>query len=291
VRTNKSGPRFSVKCCLTTVILIKAVFLSAQVQPVTPGSPNDLDNKFTPAKSTVFNASDSYSSGSGSGGESFKNVIKNNISLWPRGIAAFGYERFLTDEISMEGWLGVAYKKDQIFTAFGSAADESFGDSQSDIRLEPIYNCGKQTGSSLYYGASVKFHYSGWWYFTDVDFAFLELGVRSYSNKLNIASFSSNSNYNYYNAPIVGSAAVKVQHINYILNYGIRLTTEGKIKTSHEFYVGAGIRSSTYDSFTRTENQNNYPYPNSPDTYSKNGTQARETFFMFLVGYELGFGF
>jgi hypothetical protein len=266
----------------------------AQVKVVQPGTPNDLDQKFTPGTNSVLNNQNSDGGGSsdnsGSDAE-FDNVVKNNLAFWPRNIAAFGYERFFSEYISLEAWVGLAFKKDIVFGTMGSQSDMIFenGPAVSVLSLQSIYKYGKNNGVSPYLGASLKIHYSGIWsYWYDENNSYIEIGVRSYSNKLDVASYALLNPNGSDAVSFSGSTDVKVKHINYVMNYGLRFTTDGKIKTSHELYTGFGLRLMTYDAFSSEQINNGFGYS---EVYRKNGEQQKTMTLMYVLGYILGFGF
>jgi hypothetical protein len=269
-----------------------SVHTFAQVKVVEPGKPNELDKKFVPGGNSVLNPTGSANtSSSDNGGENsapdFKNVIKNNCALWPRGIAAFGYERFLTDEISLEAMIGVAYNKDPIFSTIGSAVDIS--DNQSSaISLYEMYRYGKKNGTSIYFSGSVKFHFSGWSYWNDNN-SYIELGMRTYGNKLDVTLLKNNYNANNPGS-FVGATDIKVKQNNYYVNFGYRFTTDGAVKTSHELYMGLGWRNLNYDAIRYNE----YVDPitnNTTYNYQKSSEKASFSSPLFIMGYILGFGF
>jgi hypothetical protein len=270
--------------------LVFFVSMKGQVKPVTPGSRNELDNKYSPGKSPAVKTNqDDVSSGSSSSDPDFKNVIKCNIALFPRCIAAFCYQYFIADEVSLEGWLGAVYKKDPIFAVFGSAIELSA--QYGALNLKDIYTYGVKKGIRPYLGASVKFHFSGLASWNENN-SFIEIGARSYSHKLDLSPIETATAKTYTPTYLSGDHTVIIKHLNYLVNFGFRFTTPGKIKTSHEFYTGLGWRTFTYDNFIRSEKKyqtgsgNGYYYE-----YSKNGTRKSGSSPLFVIGYILGFGF
>lgn len=279
------------------VLLMATMSLRAQVQPVQPGQPNELDKQYAPGGTSAFSSTgDNGPSASSSPNKSsepdFKNVVKNNIGLWPRSIAAFGYERFLTEDISAEGWLGTAYKRDGIFAFIGSdiSSTSSNVTQQNIVSLKNIYKYGKSNGIALYLGASVKFHFTGWNYYWGDNTSYLELGMRTYGNKLDISSLGSVNNGSGVTTEFSGDTDVNVRQVNYLVNYGYRFTTDGKVKTSHELYMGIGLRNVSYDAYEQQEIYNswlgNYEYK-----YIKTGVRLSSSMPLFVMGYILGFGF
>ena len=97
--------------------------------------------------------------------------------------------------------------------------------------------------------------------------------------------------YNY--TPLYNNLRIDVRQINFLLNYGIRFTTTGNIKTSHEFYCGLGLRNFYYnvtEKETVTIAQN---FPLSTITYEryyKTDAIENRKAAMVVFGYILGFG-
>ena len=288
-----------------------AFFYQAQTTTLKPGSPNELDQKYTPSGTAIFSESQSGSNANNNTGKSktseseFKNAVKCNIAMFTRSIAAFSYERFLSNEVSFEGSLGFAYKKDAMFETFGlSTTSSSSGSTQVQVKipLKVIYGYGKQNGMGYYFGGTIKFHfYNGCWYsnmysgmyggggFGNSDMeTYLELNVRGYSNKfLMVSDTSSTGSTQGAGNQYADNSFVNVRHMNYLLNYGVRFTTGGKIKTSHELYTGAGIRNVTYDLF---ESVTVSTFPLQIDKYTLTGQRGNSMTPIFVMGYILGFG-
>ena len=258
----------------------------AQVQPQKPGVPNDLDNKYSPGKSSVFkSAAVSSSSGGGSSDEGipFRNAVKCNFGMFPRRIAAFGYERFLSDQVGVEGWLGFVFGKDPIFSLMGTELSFSDSPGNSSIDISSIYQNGTHYQGGLFYGAAIRFNFDNY-YWTSAS-SYISFGLRGYSEKIDISALV-NQNYTSYSNSFEGSRIVDVRQLNYLLTYGYRFVTEGKVKTSHELYTAFGWRNLTHTAF-ETINDNN------GNSITRSTTAAKATFSGMLVGigYIFGIGF
>lgn len=284
----------SKKIIIAVFASLLLVLVKAQVTPVQPGIPNELDQKFSPGKTAILgqgNAVNSSGSSEPRPDVEFKNAIKNNLALWPRSIAAFGYERFLAEEISLEGWLGLSYNKDAIFGMTGS--ELNFSSTYNDpVRLNSIYQLGVRDGMSLYFAGSVKFHFGGWSYWNNNN-SYIELTMRKHANKLDVQAIKDNYNKNasqYNSGQFTGSTDVKVKHTCYLVNFGYRFTAGEKIMTSHEFYTGVGWRNVSYDYFARTQEWDPF-LGNYVNKIEKNGERKNGSSPLFVFGYILGFGF
>ncbi|MFN5183962.1 MAG: hypothetical protein ACK5D5_13150 [Bacteroidota bacterium] len=265
--------------------ILFCVSVYAQVQPMKPGQPNELDNKFSPSNSSIFKpGSNTGSNNKSSSGDDveFKNAIKCNVALLPRKIAAFGYERFLGEHIGAEGWLGFVFGKDPIFSVLGSQMIFDQGVGGSAIDLSDIMQSSTHYLGGLYYGAAIRFNFDS--YYWSGASSFISIGFRSYSQKLDISPLI-NQQYSSIYKSFEGSKIADLSQINYLLTYGYRLNTEGKIKTSHEFYFSTGIRNVSHSSYSSREGigDNTIYYPNS--------NKQNFTGFFFGMGYILGVGF
>lgn len=131
---------------------------------------------------------------------------------------------------------------------------------------------------------SIKFHFSGFSFWND-EGTYLELGFRNMRNNLDITPLI-NQQYNSPNYNFSGSPFVSLRQTQYLICYGYRFATTEKIKTSHEFYFGAGWRSGTYNSFSFDYSQNS----GTSEIY-QNGSRENFSSPIFVMGYILGFGF
>ena len=287
-------------------------FMFAQLKP---GPPNELDNKYSPGQSSIFNGSDANISNNNSnntppGAIEIKNLVKCNLALIPRNIFALSYERFFTDQISVEGSLGIAYNKDIIFGIMGTVLDfTTVNNNSTKLPLTKMYNDGKKSSSGLYTGAAVKFHfsggggcssgygyYSGWNWGNDAD-TYLELGFRYYGNHLGFTdpdgAMANAQSGNGSSAALYNGLTVDVRQVNYYINYGYRFTTTGNIKTSHELYVGVGLRNTYYDEVLQQQITTQAVFPQQGYTFNewyKTGVKLSASSPMFVMGYILGFG-
>jgi hypothetical protein len=146
--------------------------------------------------------------------------------------------------------------------------------------------------------------------------AFFSIGFKSYGEDFWDLSFFFNDGdpfndlyvflryeryaYNYLVASIIdnisvtGSQAFKI--VNNHLNYGIGFSAvkDGKIKTIHDFYLGAGVKFFSYTSFkTETIYNSNVGTSGSAiyTTEYKNAGKSTGLDFSVTFGYSIGFGF
>ena len=75
---------------------------------------------------------------------------------------------------------------------------------------------------------------------------------------------------------------------SFYMTYGYQFCTSGHIKTTHDFYIGAGIRSIKYDSFVEEQ-----PYVGGQQVtqYVNSGNRVSALLPSMVAGYVFGFGF
>jgi hypothetical protein len=252
------------------LLISQSVMLFAQV----PGKPNKLDETYTPAASLATKSSSSPSSSSD--GFDVRNNVKFNLGLLTRSIAAFEYERFLIDEISLIGGLGVAYGKDLFMSIASQMELDILETSSSSYSLSSITNKGVFAGNkNLYASLGIRFY---WDTYDNNRLDYVELGTRYYNNTLRIDDSSVN-----------GSPLVDVTNNNYYMKYGTQVVTTGRVKTVHDFYMGFGVRGTSYNVFENQEFIDSFG--NSRQELIK--SQKRERIFTpsIIMGYSFGFGF
>lgn len=250
----------------------------------TPGAPNELDNQFVPDKNSVFNSEgnageakddDSYSD--------INNIIKFNIGLLARSIAAFQYERRISDQITLEAGLGTCYNRDYVL----SVSSEIFGfrRSNNEIGVSELMTSSDFGGKSLYSSFSFRLRYDSYYWESE---PYFEINTRYYSNKFDITPIVNEYNSSYNGASIlVGTSDITVRNTCINLIYGIQIVTDGKIATTHDFYTGFGMRSLSFNKVIRDYDSNNtgiYTYTNTSERVKGMG-------FSFVCGYAFGFGF
>jgi hypothetical protein len=268
--------RFGVAGC-AVLFLLSSHFASGQKG----GAPNDLDKNYIPDKNSVLNAKGSVDKSDR--GFDCKNIIEFTPGLLIRNIFAVQYEHKFNEYLSLQGGLGFVYGKDLLQSVINSNGD-FFGNSSSTIKLGELLDKGTTLNKTAYLSAAIRVYTGTGGYYGYYDGSgFFEMGIRHYSNNLQISNKnSSGSSAQFLNDPVVDI----ISNI-YYLSYGGHLETDGKLPTTHNFYLGFGIRTTSYNSFT-TQGYNSY---NSNAVNVMSATD-RSNFLnpMVLFGYELGFG-
>ena len=271
-------------------LLINSVLFSQEEEKNTkPGKPNDLDKLYTPDKNSASPSNGSSSSGSTYGEK--KNFVKFNFALLARSTCGFFYERKITDWFSVQGGLGFCFGKD--YAQYLATEGEIFtlSPSNSKISLEKIQNNGtflSGVTNNPFLSGAVRFSFDGLyssWYGNDDRKSYLELSVRYYKHHYSLTTLP----YNNPGDKIIGGEDLSVKNTCYMLTWGSQIETDSKLVTSHEFYVGAGIRRSTYNIFTSTDPYNSFSSSNT--TYTNTLMEETIATPMFTIGYVLGFGF
>jgi hypothetical protein len=245
------------------------------------GAPNDLDKNYVPDKNSVLNSKGNADKSS----RAFdcKNIIEFTPGLLIRNIFAVQYEHKFNDYLSLQGGLGLVYGKDMLQAAL-NPADDFLGNTNSTVKLGDLLSKGITVNKTAYLSAAVRVYTNGGGYYGYYDGSgYFEVGFRHYSNSLQISGNPTAGN----GGQIVNDPIVDIKSNIYYLNYGFHLETDGKLPTTHNFFLGFGIRSTSYNSF---ESQNtNSNYSNSVNVMS---ATARESILTptVLFGYELGFG-
>ena len=274
--------KLTIKITALLLCLVSGI-LSAQE---TPGTPNELDKLFVPDKNSIFNSSGKTGDDNSNPSIDVKNVISFNPIMLPRGIAAFYYQRRLNDQISLQGGLGSCFNKDRILSFVSGITDDfanNNSNTQSTLLLNRIMQSADFSSTSLFASFSLRLNWTSYyWDYTP----YFEINTRYYSNKLKLSQLSDGGSAE----QIEGTPDVTIKNICFNLIYGFQYLTEGKIKTSHDFYFGMGMRSTSYDKFSSSTVQ-------TPGNYSSytlyTETSARATSFApsFIMGYAFGIGF
>lgn len=262
------------------MLLIAAGSLNAQQ---TPGPPNELDNQFVPDKNSVFNSEGTTGDGKDNSDYSEnKNIIKFNIGLLARSIASFQYERRISDQITLEGGLGMCYNRDFIL----SFSSELFGlnNKSNEIGLYELMTNSDFGGKTLYSSLSFKLRYDSYYWDSE---PYFELNTRLYSNKFDMTPIVNEYATSYNGATLVGTPDITVRNTCVNIIYGVQYVTGGKISTTHDFYSGFGMRNISYNKVTRdydSNYSNNYIYTNTSEKLKGVG-------FSFVCGYAFGIEF
>ena len=255
------------------------------------GTVNDLDKLYVPDKGSVFNeGSERNLAKEVKEGPDFHNVIEFHGGYLLRNIFALQYERRLTDQFSVQAGLGKVFGTDRIQALISPDDINLLGNTGSAPSSEPlgkILTDGTYKGSNLYFSLAFRLYYQRGYlfnYYNDGNHGgYLEAGIRYYGNKMNYQTPESDPTV------IAPVSTIDVKSTIYYMNFGFYFATDGKPRTTHHFYMGLGIRNSSFDELAGKEVNGQYGGSASVDVLTPN----RETLLypVFQLGYELGLGF
>lgn len=260
----------------------------------------ELDLKYTPPKNSILgggaNGSNNNDANTSSQSEAkqYKNVIKLNLSSIPRSIVAFEWEHTITEAFSVNSTLGVCYGYDRIQRGLSGEFDLGNNSSSSISFRDILFQSKPATGMKLYYGAGARFYGDYYWLNSDVD-KYFELGFRVYSYVVDVKTISSPDNQNYGSGFfIIGSNQDKIRNFNLTFKYGIQIVGgKGKVKNTHDLFIGTGLNIASFDSFDRKEVTyiDQYGSTATGEGYQLSGTRESKVMPLFLAGYVFGLGF
>jgi hypothetical protein len=271
----------------TSICLLTFIFFINLCSAQEPGRPNELDKLYTPLGNQV-NTSSGKKSSSSSSFDGTGTFIKINPALLLRNTWAVGVEQYLGDYISLQANIGYQYGRDYIseFSAYMSL--NPFDKKSSSIELPNIYSIGAFHSGGLFLAAAAKVVFNP----GDYGSLYGEFGVRRNSTSIMVNQQTASGHYmDYY---IKGNNYVNLQHTMFYLNYGYQFITEGRIKTSHELYLGFGANATSYNVFESNKIQvDRYGYGFLSEVENHYATGRRENHWnmTFLAGYVFGIGF
>jgi hypothetical protein len=242
----------------------------------TPGG-NELDSKYTPNSSSVFNNSVRKNNDpNGSADISFHQALKFSPTLLARQKVALFYERGFGAVTACLG-LGKAFGKD-ILQDIGFTAFTDFYDAKvlapGDIVNNSIYY-----GSGLYASFSMKVFFSG----TAFDGGFVEFNYKK-------------DKFSYYLNPTVDSRRITNGNVvDFTMNafsfgYGYAGVSGVHSNITHEFFFNSGIKLFNISRFDKVDTNNGSG--NVDMTYRRSSQDIKARLLPTLnIGYVFGFGF
>lgn len=277
------------------VILTCCLMAGVRTTAQNSGPPNDLDKNYVPDKASLFNESNPGNvSGKSGAPVDYHNVIEWTPGLIFRNIFALHYERKLTRFFSVQGALGAVFGKDrmqQIENPTGDFFSGTNSQTGSSVPLGTMLSQGTFVGPNVFLGVAARLYFSGWSNYASryenysENRIYIDFGIRHYGNTITVSSTPNNSG----GAEISGTPTVNIRSTMYYLNWGYHLETEGKIVTTHNFFMGVGLRNSSYEAFKSTNVTG--AYGNTTTINSVTTTRESITLPTIHFGYELGFGF
>jgi len=242
--------------------------------------PNELDQTYTPPVNSIFDEDSKKNNVNSVAIADFRNVIRFNPFLLPRSVAAIGYERTLNDYIGLEGYLGYSYKLDWI-QAFGTAfsgGEFSMGNNQSAISVSEMIGNGIFKSGGIFSSLGLKVYMDG------TPFEGNYFGIQGRYNSFNLDL--NNLNYSFTSTEY---ATTTIRNITTVFQWGTSVIGgSAKLPIVHDFYIGIGIRRSSYDVYNE---QNITANGYNEIQYFKTNQRESNIGFSYVIGYSMGFGF
>ena len=149
------------------------------------------------------------------------------------------------------------------------------------------------SGGNLFTAASVRFFYENYYTsYESFNSGYFEIGLKFYSNNIRVddntsAYYLNNNNYN-----LTTGGLVTIRNAMYQITYGYELYTRGKVKTTHDFYIGLGVRNTSYNLFKLEDMYlTNQQGQSQLVAVNVKSTQRESTVLpAFMLGYVFGFG-
>jgi hypothetical protein len=251
--------------------------------PQVVAGPNELDEQYKPPKNSLFDE-DAEKKGDMEGyGIDFKNTIKFNPFLLGRSIFSIGYERKIFSVLTGSAYLGYNFKRDWIqalSTEFSDDNDVLFSSSKvSDVPLTSILRNGIFKSGGIYGSLGLRLYLDE----DHFDGSYIELQTRFNNYKLDFSNFES---YDGYLIATGSRSDVSINNSASYLVWGSQFCSTGKINTTHDFYLGIGLRTTSYNIFTYNSSSN---YDIQPD-YIISDKKESSNSISIIMGYAFGIG-
>jgi|GEM_PF-4712858 len=268
------------------------------------GLPNELDNKYTPDKTSLLNSStDAYiTSYRGSNESNIKNVVSFDITNLARSTVSFYYERAFNKILAAQVGIGATLAKDEVQQTFVPVGLSVFSNGDDNYNsatggtTETLTNILKQssyTKTGIFLAAGLKLYVSG----TAPKGIFFQVGTTYAVSNLQFTENNGNVLYttNSSGAPIAGpltSVPIIVKNLNFNFTWGYQFVVGvGKVKFVNSVYAGIGIKKITYTNvvdYNSNYNSNTGAY-STPYT-GVDGTQKTAIMPSLIIGFSIGCG-
>jgi hypothetical protein len=214
-----------------------------------------------------------------------KACIKFEPSLLFRGIFAFGYEREIVHNLTLQGTAGISIDKDfcQTSNVIPIEIDRT---AANEVSIGNILSNGQSGKTGYYISGDAKIYFSND-IFNDGYFgAKLTHYMYNLTYRAGTTLNQRLSSYNTANAYIPNDINMNVYNSSFSIFGGVQFSTKGTIKTTHDFYLGIGLNLISYKKFIlETSSQVGSP----PNVILGTATTGKTVFISF--GYAVGIGF
>jgi hypothetical protein len=258
---------------------------SSTIPKAVSGPVNELDNTYTPPKNSLYDENSKKNDQYNSSSVDFNNVIKFNPFLLPRSTFALGYERKLVGNLTGTVFLGYNYKRDWIQTMgslVASGESDLLSSSSSEIGLASMLGSGIYKNGGLFSSIALRLYTED----SPFDGSYFEFQARFNNYTIDLGSASSDIGYQFLPGTVTD---VKIKNTSGYLIWGSQFYSSGKIKTTHDFYTGIGVRSTSYDVFSY--NSVSDSDGSSANFLQNTGNRENALGLSFIMGYIFGIGF
>lgn len=251
------------------------------VAQVTNQRDNELDKKYTPPQSSLFNNLNIKNNQSSSGSDVLiKNAIKFCPTLLFRQKVGFFFEREITNGFSINAGLGKAFGEDifeKAFLSFSSDESENKQLSAGDLLSSAQYD-----NSSPFISVGFRLYYSG----KSFDGGFVEFNYRNdrVDYLLNPTTID---DYN-----IEGSTKASFKISAFSFGFGHTFVGGQKNNITHELFMNFGIKIIKFPEYERVDNFVSPITGNSETVYQRTTAEITARILPSInLGYVFGFGF
>ena len=257
---------------------------SSPTSKTVSGPVNELDNIYTPPMNSLYDENAKKNNQYNSSSAEFKNAIRFNPFLLPRSTFALGYERKLIGNLTGSVFFGYNYKRDWIQTmgSIISSGDDLLSSTSSELSLASMLGSGIYKSGGLYSSFGLRLYTED----SPFDGYYFEFQARFNNYTLDLGSVSNTIGSDF--APGT-TTDVKIRNTSGYLIWGSQFYSSGKIRTTHDFYTGIGVRSTSYDVFSSKDVSDGL---GSNTTLLQNtGNRENVLGISIVMGYIFGIGF
>ena len=262
--------KYIFSCCF----LLASFMNKAQVD-----YPGNKDDKNTPTVKTKGDIGDKDLNSL-----PIKSCIKFEPTLLFRGVFAFGYEREVIHNLTLQGTAGFSIDKDFVQVS-NVIPIETDGTATNEVSINNILSNGRSGKSGYYFSGDAKIYFSND-IFND---GYFGAKLTHYMYNLNYkagTTLNQRLNYSSSNAYIPNEINMNVYNTSFSIFGGVQFATKGTIKTTHDLYLGVGLNLLSYKKFILEPSLQS---GNPPNAILGAGTTDKTVFVSF--GYAVGIGF
>jgi hypothetical protein len=232
----------------------------------------ELDSKYTP-KGGIFG--ETYKKKSTS--SEISNVISYNPTLLTRSTNALFYERKITSDQTLKVGVGKHLGEDWILFEIGGSVDIKQAD--SEISIYKATNNSFLTSSTPFLSLSYKYYYDN----ELLDGVYVELNYRR-----GTFNYEADSRIDSYE--VVGSKDYTLNISSLHIIFGNLSISSGRLKFTHDFYIGLGLRSLKFNAFKMDSYIDSFT-GDAEYIYVISTQKTSNILPSIVAGYSLGFGF